>query len=685
MNHQIKLTGNLKTYLRWPVMLSLLWAVATIHIYVVDRKAGYCVAGYTLAYFVVAMMLRLSGRKKLQQDLIRFAQSYGRLQMKMMKEMAVPFAVLNVEGHLLWGNDEFLDVAVNKKAARRNIANIFPEITLDRLPEAAQGDVVLRVTREDKTFRAVLRQIDAALVDDFSDGLELDQFIDDQSIIVMFLYDETEMVQLEETIAAEKLTVGLLYIDNYEETVASIDEVRQSLLMALIDRKINKYMQGIDAISKKLEKDKFLFVFKQEHLKDLKETRFSILEEVRAINIGNDQTCTISIGIGTESETYTELYNNARAAIDLALGRGGDQAVIKGSESEEFYGGKRVSAERNTRVKARVKAHALKELIESKERVVVMGHSIGDADSFGASVGVYRIAKTLERKAYVVLDQCSPSVRPLCDRFYSGDYEDGMIVNREEAGKLVDENALLVIVDVNKADYTECPELVEQAQSVVVIDHHRQAGDAISQAVLFYIEPYASSASEMVSEISQYIGNGLKLKPAEAEALYAGIMIDTNNFTDKTGVRTFEAMAYLRRNGVDVIRLRKAFRENMDEYRIKAAAIEATNLYLDSYAITESKAEGTDSPTVLAAKIANELLDISGVKASFVLTNYNDKIYISARSIDEVNVQVMMEKRGGGGHINMAGAQLKDCTVSEAEEKLRTMIDKMIEDGDITQ
>lgn len=685
MNHQIKLTGNLKTYLRWPVMLSLLWAVATIHIYVVDRKAGYCVAGYTLAYFVVAMMLRLSGRKKLQQDLIRFAQSYGRLQMKMMKEMAVPFAVLNVEGHLLWGNDEFLDVAVNKKAARRNIANIFPEITLDRLPEAAQGDVVLRVTREDKTFRAVLRQIDAALVDDFSDGLELDQFIDDQSIIVMFLYDETEMVQLEETIAAEKLTVGLLYIDNYEETVASIDEVRQSLLMALIDRKINKYMQGIDAISKKLEKDKFLFVFKQEHLKDLKETRFSILEEVRAINIGNDQTCTISIGIGTESETYTELYNNARAAIDLALGRGGDQAVIKGSESEEFYGGKRVSAERNTRVKARVKAHALKELIESKERVVVMGHSIGDADSFGASVGVYRIAKTLERKAYVVLDQCSPSVRPLCDRFYSGDYEDGMIVNREEAGKLVDENALLVIVDVNKADYTECPELVEQAQSVVVIDHHRQAGDAISQAVLFYIEPYASSASEMVSEISQYIGNGLKLKPAETEALYAGIMIDTNNFTDKTGVRTFEAMAYLRRNGVDVIRLRKAFRENMDEYRIKAAAIEATNLYLDSYAITESKAEGTDSPTVLAAKIANELLDISGVKASFVLTNYNDKIYISARSIDEVNVQVMMEKLGGGGHINMAGAQLKDCTVSEAEEKLRTMIDKMIEDGDITQ
>jgi c-di-AMP phosphodiesterase-like protein len=378
-----------------------------------------------------------------------------------------------------------------------------------------------------------------------------------------------------------------------------------------------------------------------------------------------------------------EQYSNARAAIDLALGRGGDQAVIKSAESEEFYGGKRVSAERNTRVKARVKAHALKELIEGKERVVVMGHSLGDPDSFGASVGIYRIAKTLGRKAHVVLDECSRSVKPLCDRFYNSDYEEDMIVSKSEAIELVDENTLLVIVDVNKADYTECPELIELAQSVVVIDHHRQAGDAIAKAVLFYIEPYASSASEMVSEISQYIGNGLKLKPAEAEALYAGIMIDTNYFVDKTGVRTFEAMAYLRRSGVDAIRLRKAFRESMDEYRVKAAAIQGTKLYLESYAITESKVEGLDSPTVLAARIANELLDIDGVKASFVLTNYNNKIYISARSIDEVNVQVMMERFGGGGHINMAGAQLTDCTVEEAEEQLRQMLDDMIKNGDI--
>ena len=684
MNHQIKLTGNLKTYLRWPVMLSLLWAVATIHIYVVDRKAGYCVAGYTLAYFVVAMMLRLSGRKKLQQDLIRFAQSYGRLQMKMMKEMAVPFAVLNVEGHLLWGNDEFLDVAVNKKAARRNIANIFPEITLDRLPEAAQGDVVLRVTREDKTFRAVLRQIDAALVDDFSDGLELDQFIDDQSIIVMFLYDETEMVQLEETIAAEKLTVGLLYIDNYEETVASIDEVRQSLLMALIDRKINKYMQGIDAISKKLEKDKFLFVFKQEHLKDLKETRFSILEEVRAINIGNDQTCTISIGIGTESETYTELYNNARAAIDLALGRGGDQAVIKTPESITYYGGKSQQVEKNTRVKARVKAHALREIITGKDRVIVMGHRMPDVDSFGSAVGIYRIAQTLGRKAHIVLKEATTSVQPLVELFKNNpEYDEDMIITSQQAIDMAGSNTVLVVVDVNKPSITECPDLLRFCKSVVVLDHHRQGTETIENATLSYVEPYASSACEMVSEILQYTYDNIKIRTEEADCMYSGIMIDTNNFMTKTGVRTFEAAAFLRRNGADVTRVRKLFREDAAEYKAKADAVSQAEIYKQFFAISLCTAEDLPSPTIIGAQAANELLNIKGIKASFVLTDYQGKIYVSARSIDEVNVQIIMERMGGGGHMNTAACQMEGVGLVEAIGVLKNTIDDMLESGEI--
>lgn len=683
MKHRMRLRGNLKTYLRWPLFFGILLILMTIQLFSVSVRSGVIGIGYTILYLMIAGLINFSGRRKLKKDLIEFATNYGEMQMRMMKTLTVPFAILSEDGHMLWGNDEFVSVIVNKKAARRNIANIFEEITLDSLPDSDEVKVV-HVRTEDKYYRVVMKLVES---DNAGEGdtvkTDINQLMDNSRLISVFLYDETDIMELEQKREAENLVVGLLYIDNYDELIDSIDEIRQSLIMALIDRKINKYMHGIDAISKKLEKDKFLFMFKQSYLSEICSNRFAILEEIRDINLGNESSATISIGIGVGRDTFVERYDLARAAIDLALGRGGDQAVVKSIDQEKFYGGKSVQIERNTRVKARVKAHALKELIEGKERVVVMGHSIGDVDSFGASIGIYRIAKTLNRKANVVLNEVSQSVKPIRDRFYTKEYEEDMIITGDEAKELVDENTVLVIVDVNRASYTECPELIEQAQSVVVIDHHRQAGDAIDKAVLFYIEPYASSASEMVAEISQYIGSGLKLKSAEAEAMYAGIMIDTNYFSNKTGVRTFEAMAYLRRNGADAVRIRKAFREDIDEYKIRAAAIQDTELYEGVFAIAESKSEGIESPTVFASKIANSLLDISNVKASFVLTKYRGKVYISARSIDEVNVQVMMERLGGGGHINMAGAQLENVEVEEAKNMIKQEIDRMIEEGEI--
>lgn len=683
MKHRMRLRGNLKTYLRWPLFFGILLILMTMQLFSVSVRSGVIGIGYTILYLMIAGLINFSGRRKLKKDLIEFATNYGEMQMRMMKTLTVPFAILSEDGHMLWGNDEFVSVIVNKKAARRNIANIFEEITLDSLPDSDEVKVV-HVRTEDKYYRVVMKLVES---DNAGEGdtvkTDINQLMDNSRLISVFLYDETDIMELEQKREAENLVVGLLYIDNYDELIDSIDEIRQSLIMALIDRKINKYMQGIDAISKKLEKDKFLFMFKQSYLSEICSNRFAILEEIRDINLGNESSATISIGIGVGRDTFVERYDLARAAIDLALGRGGDQAVVKSIDQEKFYGGKSVQIERNTRVKARVKAHALKELIEGKERVVVMGHSIGDVDSFGASIGIYRIAKTLNRKANVVLNEVSQSVKPIRDRFYTKEYEEDMIITGDEAKELVDENTVLVIVDVNRASYTECPELIEQAQSVVVIDHHRQAGDAIDKAVLFYIEPYASSASEMVAEISQYIGSGLKLKSAEAEAMYAGIMIDTNYFSNKTGVRTFEAMAYLRRNGADAVRIRKAFREDIDEYKIRAAAIQDTELYEGVFAIAESKSEGIESPTVFASKIANSLLDISNVKASFVLTKYRGKVYISARSIDEVNVQVMMERLGGGGHINMAGAQLENVEVEEAKNMIKQEIDSMIEEGEI--
>lgn len=684
MKHKVRLKGVLKLYLRWPVLLSILFIVIDMRLLVYDRKAGIAGLCFLLLYILASIVVYLISRRCMQRELIEFAVNYGGLQMKILESLEVPYAILSETGNFLWGNDEFVKIIVNKKAARRNISNIFPEITKDRLP-CNHDSKMIRVKFKDKYYRADMRLVVSKNVEgqELSLNTEINQLIDCNSIISLFLHDETDMMELEQKKEEENPVVGLLYIDNYDEFMDSVEDVRQAFVTAIIDRTINKYLQSIDAISKKIEKDKILFIFKQRYLVELKADRFDILDEIRKIDIGNKQSATISIGIGIGKDTFNERYDLARAAIDLALGRGGDQAVIKGGEHEQFFGGKNIQVERTTRVKARVKAHALKDLIESKERVIVMGHSIGDVDSFGASVGIYRITRTLNRKAHIVLGDMNASVRPIEARFHTKEYDEDMMINSQTAIGLIDESTLLVVVDVNRGNYTECPKLIDLAQTIVVIDHHRQAGDAINNAVLFYIEPYASSASEMVAEISQYIGNGLKLRPAEADAMYAGIMIDTNSFSVRTGVRTFEAMAYLRRSGADSVKIRKIFREDLSEYKVRAAAIQDTELYKDVYAIAESQSEGIESPTVVASKIANSLLDINGVKASFVLTKYNGKIYISARSIDEVNVQVMMERIGGGGHINMAGAQLVDKSAEEAKNIIREQIDIMIEEGEI--
>lgn len=681
MNRGMKVRGAMRLNLGWPIIFAVFFLLMSCRIFYLDREAGMLAWFCWLLYVMITAAINLGGRKRLHQDLVGFAANYGQMQLTVMKELDLAYAVLNEEGQLLWGNDHFLNVIGNKKAARRNISNVFPELTYDKLPKTSDEKFV-HVQAGERYFKAVMRLVVDSGVGVVDDKLEFDQMVENKKMIALCLYEETEIVDLKQVLQDENMLVGLLYIDNYDELLDSIEENRQSLTMALIDRKVNKYMQEMDAISKKMEKDKFFFVFKEKKLEELKNRRFSILEEIRDINLGNDQNATISIGVGVGSKTFIERYEFARKAMDLALGRGGDQAVVKSGDKEEFFGGKRVEIDRNTRVKARVKAHVLQELIEGNERVVVMGHSIGDADSFGACVGIYCIAKALERKTNIVFNEVTTSVAPMMERFEKGQNAGDVVITGDEAREIVDENTLLVIVDVNKGDYTDCPDLIDQAKSVVVIDHHRQAGDAISKAVLFYIEPYASSSCEMVAEISQYIGNGVRLQPAEAEAMYAGIMVDTNFFSTKTGVRTFEAMAYLRRNGADIVKIRKAFRENLEEYQVKAAAIQDTELYLGEYAIAEGSTGGLPNPTIMGAKIANALLDIKGVKASFVLTRHNKKIYVSARSIDELNVQIMMERLGGGGHINMAGAQLEGKDMEEAKAVIREAIDTMISEGE---
>ena len=380
-----------------------------------------------------------------------------------------------------------------------------------------------------------------------------------------------------------------------------------------------------------------------------------------------------------------ESYENARAAMDLALGRGGDQAVVKNGDQIYYYGGKTQKVEKTTRVKARVKAHALREIIQSKDRVFVMGHKNPDADCLGSAIGIYRLAKTLGKNAHIILNEVTSAIEPIHAALQGQPaiYGDDMFIKNDKAIDLKDPNTMLVVVDVNRPGLTECEDLLKYVKTIVVLDHHRQTGDTIKNAVLSYIEPYASSSCEMVTEILQYIVDKPKLRPAEADALYSGMLIDTDNFVSKTGVRTFEAAAYLRRSGADVVRVRKLFREDMSDYKLRAEAVRSAQMYMDDFAIAVCPTTGTGNPTVLGAQVANKLLDIQGVRASFVFTELPDKIHVSARSLDNLNVQVIMEKMGGGGHMNMAATQLYDYTLDNAVETVKALLKTLKEEGEL--
>lgn len=680
MDKKVKIKGQLKTYLQWPAILTVLLLIMNIALYVVNKQAGALASIFLAVYILIVAILYFYNRPVLMSELISFATQYGQVKKNLLEEFLLPYALMDSQGKLLWMNHEFSQMTGKSKKYHKSITSIFEDITADALPREEER-TQLCFQFEEKDFRASMTKVSMAELFEGSDMMEAQG---ENYLVALYLFDETEINRYIRENEEEKLVVGLLYLDNYDEALDSVEEVRRSLLTALIDRKLNKYFGELDGLVKKLEKDKYFLVMRNRSLMELEKRRFDILEDVKTVNIGNDMAVTISIGIGINSGSYAQNYEYSRIAIDLALGRGGDQVVIKDGNQISYFGGKSQQMGKSTRVKARVKAHALKEFMSSKDKVVVMGHKISDVDSFGAGVGIYRAAKSLNKRAHIVVNNPTMSIRPLMQSFLNNpDYDENMFINSYEAKEIVDNNTVVVVVDTNKPSYTECDDLLHMTKTIVVLDHHRQGSEVIQNAVLSYIEPYASSACEMVAEILQYFSDDIRIRNVEADSLYAGIMIDTNNFLAKTGVRTFEAAAFLRRCGADVTRVRKMFRDDMESYKARAEAVRHTENYRECYAISVCPSAGLDSPTVVAAQAANELLNIVSVKASFVLTEYNDQIYISARAIDEVNVQLIMERLGGGGHINIAGAQLKDMTLDEAVALLKKTIDEMLEEGDI--
>lgn len=679
---KVQLKGQLRLYMQWPAIMALFLVAVNIWIYKLDRRAGTLMFIFLLIYIVMVGILYLYSKSVIMKDLVEFAAQYGIVQNTLLRELSVPYAILLEDGKAIWMNDKFEEIFGRKPKGEAYVSKYIPELNKNIFPKEEDEIVEMDVYYENREYKAVLRRVSVAGFSETEQLMELPE--EREYFIAVYLNDVTELNVCKKENEEQRLVAGLIYIDNYDEVINSVEEVRQSLLMALVDRKINQYIARVDGIVKKLENDKYFIAIKKQYFKKLEQDKFSLLEDVKSVNIGNGIPATLSIGLGLSNSAYSQSYNYARVAIDLALARGGDQAVIKDCSGITYYGGKREQTSKNTRVKARVKAEALREFITVKEHILVMGHKLTDVDSFGAAVGIYRAAAALEKKAHIIINEVSASLRPLYE-VYANDpaYPEDLFLNSQQAIDMADADTMVVVVDTNRPQMTECEELLRMTRTIVVLDHHRQSSDNIDNALLSYIEPYASSACEMVAEVLQYIVDDIKIPNIEASSLYAGIMIDTNNFMNRTGVRTFEAAAFLRRCGADITLVRKMFRDDMDAYRAKAEIISSAEVYEDKFAIARGTGLAIESPTIIGAQAANELLDISQIKASFVLTEYNGKIYISARSIDEVNVQIIMERLGGGGHMNAAGAQLLDVNIDQAVEKLQEVIHDMVEGGDI--
>jgi len=660
--------------------MSILLVAMLIPLFVLDIVAGCVASGFVLIYLIFALYYFRYYRDQVVNDLVDFAANYSSIQRDLLKTMDVPYGLCDDNGQIQWMNNRMKNLFSDVDKSGSNIFLIFNGISHTSFPTDDDEEVTTRVVYNNGNYRLTLKKMEFG---DSFDGLD-EEFVMDNNMYALYMYDETEILTVRKELENNRVVAGLIYMDNYEEALEDLEDVRKSLLIALVDRRITQYFAKYDCILKKLEKDKYLFVMANKYMEDIREKKFSILDETKAVNIGNDMAITISIGVGLNGDTFAQNYEYARMAMDLALGRGGDQVVIKDHNKVEYFGGKSHSMEKSTRVKARVKAHALRELIESKDKVIIMGHHLSDVDCIGAAIGVYRAATISGKKAHIVLDTVIESIKPLIDRFNeSTDYADDLFIKSEKALDLMDDNTILCVVDVNRPVMTECPELLKKAKNVVILDHHRQTNEKIENAVLSYIEPYASSAAEMVAEVLQYYADDIKLKSVEADAMYAGIVVDTDHFKSKTGIRTFEASAFLRRNGADVTRVRKMFREDMNDYKVRATAINNAKVFMDNFAISVCAGETTESINVVAAQTANELLNIRGVQASFVLCELEGKVFISARSIDEVNVQIVMEKLGGGGHMSIAGAQVKDKSLNEVYELLVNTVEDMRTTGAI--
>ena len=587
---------------------------------------------------------------------------------KAIMNLPIPLCILEFDGNISWYNNKFYDMTESPDLLGENIDNIIKNLNLRKVLNENK-EMYTDVTYKDREYTVIYNVI------------KNEQNKQVKYLMMLYWIDKTDYLSLAQKYEEEKNVIMLIQVDGYDEVLKSASEEKRSLISVEIERILFGLENSLQAAVKKTAKDKYIVIANQRSLSKLQENKFTILDTIRNITYSNTLPVTISIGVGREGNSIHENIKWAAGALDLALGRGGDQAIVKTKDKFEFYGGKSKAVEKTTKVKSRLIGHALKEIVSQSNNIYIMGHKYPDLDAMGAAVGIYDICKSLKKETYIVLDQVNESIDEFVSRLNKQEYYKDLFINKEEAIKNCTKDTLVVVVDTHRPSYTECEELLGISKKIAVIDHHRRGVEFIQDTVLSFHEIYVSSTCEMVTEVVQYLEDDVKINKLTAEGLLAGISLDTKFFAFKTGVRTFEAASYLKKAGADTTEVKKLFRTNVEDFKTKAEIISNTHIIDNRICISYSKMK-SENINVVIAQAADELLTVKNVEASFVLGEKNGIIFISARSLGKIDVHVLMEKLGGGGHMDIAGAQLEGVSIQEAYKKVNYIIEQYLREED---
>ncbi len=623
-----------------------------------------------LAYVAFLAYNKINRKNKENlKNLENLNERFDSLTKQAIFDMPFPLVVTDEKAKILWYNTPFINLFNETNVLEGDLENLI-------------GDIDIANILNSEGQRTIPVEVNKRFFNIYTNIVENKSEKGDGKSVLFYLVDNTAYQNLKDKYTDEFAIVAKVEVDNFDEAISSAPSEIRPLLIAEIDSTISQYFEEYDALVRKSDEDLYLVVMNFKSLRAIKEKRFDILDDLRDLNKGNSIPITLSIGVSSFGLNFKDAYIESDSSLDLALGRGGDQAVVKVDDNYEFFGGKSKAMEKRNKVKARVIGEALKQLIDRSENVYIMGHKNPDMDAIGAAIGCLRATLNRNKEAFIVLEKSNPSIDNLIDRMKEEEAETyEKLISRETALSNIKHSSLLILVDNHKPSFTECPDLLEKTNQIVVIDHHRRGKEFVDNPVLQYVEPYASSTCELITEMLTYMSNDLNLTHFEADALMSGIVVDTKNFSFQTGVRTFEAASILKRAGANMLKVKALFQDDLDTMVYRAEVIHNTKMIHDNIAVSRFDKESNNS-VLVAAQAADALLDINGIDASFVLTINDGKVHISGRSRGEVvSVQLILEKIGGGGHLNMAGAQLDTTDLDEAEKILINAIDEYLIDN----